>query len=103
MRQAVQTEYVAQLLDLAGQADATVSGLARQRLEAIADNATSARHTNPNAAHRLWLARTIEAGLEQIDRGERPEIADTPVPPGSPIGADSCWHCDSAARLGLSQ
>ena len=103
VRQAVQTEYVARLLDLAAGDDATVSGLARQRLEAIAEDAPSARDTRPGAAHRLWLARTIEASLAQIDRGERPQIADTPVPPGSPIGADSCWHCDSAARLGLSQ
>jgi hypothetical protein len=103
VRQAVQTEYVDQLLDLASRDDATVAGLARQRLEAIASQIPGRRETGAAAAHRLWLARGIEAGLERIDRGESPDLADTSVPPGSPIGADSCWHCDSAALLGLGR
>ena len=60
-------------------------------------------HAAQHDAHRLWLARAIEAGLDRFDRGETPSLSDTDIPPGSPIGADSCWHCDSAAMLGLGR
>ncbi|WP_300543587.1 zinc-dependent metalloprotease [Maricaulis sp.] len=103
VRQAVQAEYAAQLLDLVAGASPTVSGLARQRLERLAAQTPSRRDTGPDAAHRLWLSRAIDAGLDRIDRGETPELTDTPIPPGSPIGADSCWHCDSATLLGLQR
>ena len=103
VRQAIQTEYAAQLLDLVARDDAVVAGLARQRLEAIAADLPARRETGAAAAHRLWLSRGIVAGLDRIDRGESPDLVETPVPPGSPIGADSCWHCDSAALLGLGQ
>lgn len=103
VRAAIQTEYADQLLDLVAQGSPIVSGLARQRLEAMAGNLPGRRASGPAAAHQLWLARAIVAGLDRIDQGETPELADTPIPPGSPIGADSCWHCDSAALLGLDR
>jgi hypothetical protein len=103
VRETVQTEYADQLLDLVAQGSPTVAGLARQRLEAIAADAPGRRDSGPAAAHRLWLARAIEAGLDRFDRGETPSLSDTDIPPGSPIGADSCWHCDSAAMLGLGR
>jgi len=103
VRQAVQAEYADQLLDLVAQGSPAVASLARQRLEAIAADAPGRRESGPDAAHRLWLARSIEAGLDRFDRGETPSLTETDVPPGSPIGADTCWHCDSAALLGLDR
>ena len=90
-------------MSLAASASPAVASLARQRLEALSADLPSRRDRSAAAAHRLWLARSIAAGLERIDAGETPEIADTPVPPGSPIGADSCWHCDSASLLGFGR
>lgn len=97
----MQAEYADQLLDLVAQGSPVVAGLARQRLEALAAAAPGRRESGPDAAHRLWLSRAIEAGLERFDRGETPSLTGTEIPPGSPIGADSCWHCDSGALLGL--
>lgn len=101
IRRALQTEYVAQLLEIVADGSATPAAIARQRLEAIARNAPSQRRGDAASAHQLWLARAATAGLERFDAGETPELVDTPVPPGSPIGADTCWHCDSGSLLGL--
>ena len=103
VRAAIQTEYADQLLELVAQGSPVVAGLARQRLEAIAADRPGRRASGAQAAHQLWLARAVEAGLARFDAGETPELADTPIPPGSPIGADSCWHCDSASLLGLDR
>lgn len=103
LRETVQIEYAEQLGSLAAGASPAVASLARQRLEALSADLPSRRDRSAAAAHRLWLARSITAGLARIDAGETPEIADTPVPPGSPIGADSCWHCDSASLLGFGR
>ena len=103
VRFAIQTEYADQLLDLVAQGSPAVAALARQRLEALAAEAPGRRDSGAEAAHRLWLARAIEAGLDRFDRGETPSLISTDIPPGSPIGADTCWHCDSATLLGLGE
>ncbi|WP_203290635.1 zinc-dependent metalloprotease [Maricaulis parjimensis] len=103
VRAAIQTEYADQLLDLAAQGAPEVAALARQRLEVIASREPGRRSRGAAAAHQLWLARSVEAGLALIDDGETGDISDTSIPPGSPIGADSCWHCDSSALLGLDR
>lgn len=101
IRHALQTEYVAQLMEVLA-ADPTVpAAAARLRLEAIARNEPSRRRDDAEAAHQLWLARAARAGLDRHDAGETPELVETRIPPGSPIGADTCWHCDSASLLGL--
>lgn len=101
IRHALQTEYVAQLMEVLA-ADPTVpAAAARLRLEAIARNEPSRRRDGAAAAHQLWLARAAQAGLDRHDAGETPELVETRIPPGSPIGADTCWHCDSASLLGL--
>jgi len=101
IRHALQTEYVAQLMEVLA-ADPTVpAAAARLRLEAIARNEPSRRRDDAEAAHQLWLARAASAGLDRHDAGETPELVETRIPPGSPIGADTCWHCDSASLLGL--
>lgn len=101
VREAVQTEYIAQLLRLAGNDTASVASTARERLERL-ERRLDGRGAG-RRAHRVWLAREIAAGLAAIDLGETPEIIDSDIPPGSPIGADTCWHCDSADLLGSTR
>ncbi|WP_291844311.1 zinc-dependent metalloprotease [Maricaulis sp.] len=103
LRQALQTEYVTQLLVILAADPVTPSAMARQRLEAMARNEPARQRNDAAAAHQLWLARAAAAGLARFDEGETPELVDTPVPPGSPIGAHTCWHCDSASLLGLEE
>jgi len=99
IREAIQTEYILQLLRLAASDTPTAASPARAHLEGYAGQ----WNRNPRNAHRFWLARQIEAGLSRIDAGEDLDVADTDIPPGSPIGADSCWHCDSGALLRLGK
>lgn len=103
IRNALQTEYVAQLLEILASEPVAPAAAARLRLETMARNEPSRRRSGADAAHQLWLARAALAGLERFDAGETPELIDTPIPPGSPIGADTCWHCDSAALMGLRE
>ena len=104
LRSAVQGEYVVQLLAVTASGPRSASNQARARLEALAAALPSGR---ANAAgpreDRLGLARQIEAGLARIDRGEEVGGFETEIPPGSPIGAATCWHCDSAQILGLGR
>jgi hypothetical protein len=103
IRESVQTEYVDQLLVIAGSSVPSVSSTARIRLEELGSVLSRNRGAG-RRAHRIWLARQISAGLDAIDRGEVAQITETQIPPGSPIGsaaANSCWHCDSANLLGL--
>tara|TARA_R110002073_G_scaffold35016_6_gene103016 strand:- start:6434 stop:8908 length:2475 start_codon:yes stop_codon:yes gene_type:complete len=99
LREAVQTEYVFELLRLAASETPSAASVARAHLEGFAGPWSR----NSRDVHRFWLARQIEAGLSRIDAGDELDVADTDIPPGSPIGADTCWHCDSAERLGLAQ
>tara|TARA_R110000868_G_scaffold6550_2_gene36957 strand:+ start:23796 stop:26297 length:2502 start_codon:yes stop_codon:yes gene_type:complete len=102
IREAVETEYVSRLVALTGNGPHTVAALARSRLEALAGSLPSGRAAAAGSReHRLWLARQIEAGLARIDEGASASVSDTEIPPGSPIGAATCWHCDSASLLGL--
>lgn len=100
IREAVQTEYVHQLLSLSGGDDPVSSALARSRLEML-ETSLNGRGYAGSAAHRRWLSSRISAGLARIDAGDRAPSTSTEIPPGSPIGASSCWHCDSAALMGL--
>ncbi|GJL98054.1 MAG: peptidase [Hyphobacterium sp.] len=99
IRDAVATEYMLQLLRLAASDTPSAASPARTRLE----NHAAQWSRNSRNPHRFWLARLIEAGLARIDAGDDLAVADTDIPPGSPIGADSCWHCDSDTMLGLGE
>ena len=102
LRSAVESEYIAQLLAVTAGGPREAASLARARLEALAESLPTGRAAAAGPrADRLGLARQIEAGLARIDRGEDVGGFATEIPPGSPIGADSCWHCDSAGLLGL--
>ena len=96
IRDAVQTEYVLQLLRLANADTPLAAASARNVLETYVDD----WGRNRRDAHRLWLMRQVEAGLARIDAGEDLDALETDIPPGSPIGAADCWHCDSGLRLG---
>lgn len=90
IRAGVQTEYAAQLLHLVEHAAPRVAAPARARLEALAEPSVGVRFgLAGDAAHRAWLARTVEAGLARLDRGESVSPPRAEIPPGSPIGAGS--------------
>jgi len=91
LREGVQVEYVAQLLHLVEHAAPRVAAPARLRLEGLAD-ARSGMFGRAQSAHQRWLAATINAGIERLDRGESVSLPAAPVPPGSPIG----WTLEEA-------
>ena len=104
IREAVQAEYAAQLLRVAADDRPVASSWAYARLESLARGLPTGRYGRAGRrSHRIWLARHIESGLARIDDGEAPASTGTTVPPGSPIGADTCWHCDSATLIGLGR
>jgi len=107
VREAIQIEYVDQLMRLVANSPASVASAARARLETLERALPSGRSARAGSRdHRTWLARQITAGLAEIDRGEAANTSDTQIPPGSPIGSqnsDTCWHCDSSSLIGLNQ
>jgi hypothetical protein len=104
LRSAVESEYVAQLLAVTASGPRSAASQARARLEALAAELPGGRGAAAGPREdRLGLARQIEAGLARIDRGDEIGGFETEIPPGSPIGADTCWHCDSTGLLGLDR
>jgi hypothetical protein len=85
LREAVQVEYVAQLLHLMEHAAPRVAGEARLRLETLTE-ARGGMFGRTPTAHQRWLSTTARAGLQRLDRGESVSAPTAPVPPGSPIG-----------------
>lgn len=84
-------------LDRSATHDPAVSAAVRAELIALQDRLSQRRFAEIGAL--VQLASRIEDYLEDPSRAseslpERPNI-----PPGSPIGAQSCWHCDSATAL----
>ncbi|WP_421787394.1 zinc-dependent metalloprotease [Hyphobacterium sp.] len=99
LREAIQTEYVLQLMRVAASDTPAAAAPARAWLERQAGQwSRTGGH-----AHRVWLARQIEAGLARIDAGEELDVLSTDIPPGSPIGAADCWHCDSGELMGVQE
>ncbi|WP_339747386.1 zinc-dependent metalloprotease [uncultured Maricaulis sp.] len=104
LRTAIEGEYIAQLLSVTASGPRSSANLARAHLEALAAALPTGRSATAGSREdRIGLARQIEAGLARIDRGEDVGGFEAEIPPGSPIGADSCWHCDSAGLLGLGR
>jgi predicted transcriptional regulator len=99
VREAVQNEYVSQLLRLA--ASDTVSAAAIARAELTRLEGVLGRRLGGTSVHRQWLQAQITAGLAAIDEGRTVEALNTDIPPGSPIGMDGCFHCDSGDLMGL--
>ncbi|MEO0576276.1 MAG: zinc-dependent metalloprotease [Pseudomonadota bacterium] len=98
---AVQEQLIRHLIAIDGNIAAEVSVRADARA-ALADIGAQLRSRSRSAQRtstRTWLANQIR---QYLDRGVLPDSgasSTVSVPPGSPIGADSCWHCDSAELL----
>jgi hypothetical protein len=101
LRAALQDEYVRQLLRVAGGSTPSAARLARSALTDLLTE-VSGRRTRVSDSQAVALRAQIEAGLQAIDEGRTLSIPSTDIPPGSPIGADGCFHCDSGDRLGLN-
>ena len=101
IRQALQAEYVGQLLSTAASSTPSAARLARHRLTTL-QSELSGRRAPVRPDQAAVLSAMISAGLAAIDEGRTVSTPNTDIPPGSPIGADGCFHCDSGARLGLN-
>ncbi|WP_306015235.1 zinc-dependent metalloprotease [Oceanicaulis sp. MMSF_3324] len=101
IRQALQSEYVSQLLTTAASTTPSAARLARHRLDGLQAE-LSGRRSSIGPDQATALSAMIGAGLTAIDEGRTVSVPNTDIPPGSPIGADGCFHCDSGARLGLN-
>ena len=63
------------------------------RLSSLSTRLKASRAGDPvQRAHDRWLGDLLSDRdrLDQLIEADRHE---TPVPPGSPIGAEACWHC----------
>ncbi|MEM8549128.1 MAG: zinc-dependent metalloprotease, partial [Pseudomonadota bacterium] len=98
---AVQQALIDQLIRLDGDTGAAISVRAAARaslLDIAAQLRSRARAAQP-ATTRAWLADQVGQYLENGRLPEALGVSTADTPPGSPIGADSCWHCDSASLL----
>lgn len=94
----VQARTVLTLADLlrSDRISATSAAVISDRLDMLAGRLAASRASEPvQKAHDRWLGGLLrDSGrLDQMLEDNRVE---TPVPPGSPIGAEACWHCAPA-------
>jgi hypothetical protein len=63
------------------------------RLSTLATRLRASRAADPvQRAHDRWLGDLL-SDRERLDQLLEADRHETPVPPGSPIGAEACWHC----------
>lgn len=75
---------------LSGTSAAVIDG----RLQALSSRLKASNAADPvQRAHDRWLG-AILTDRERIDQLLAADRFETPTPPGSPIGAEACWHCD---------
>ncbi|MEL7312164.1 MAG: zinc-dependent metalloprotease [Pseudomonadota bacterium] len=89
--------YVSTLIHLDSNAAASIKVRDAVRRELASVGKQLNRGSFPVRLGAFRLARLIDAYLGSglvDDLGSAPSIPS--IPPGSPIGASSCWHCDSA-------
>ncbi len=71
----------------------TSAGQIRDRLDTLAGRLKASRASDPvQKAHDLWLAEILSDD-EKLKQALEVGHAKAPTPPGSPIGAEACWHC----------
>jgi len=76
---------------------ATSAAIISDRLEALAERLAASRSTDTvQRAHDRWLGALLQ-DRERLDQLLEANRVETPTPPGSPIGAEACWHCAPAA------
>lgn len=72
---------------------ATSVAVITDRLQGLAARLASSRATDPvQRAHDRWLGALLQ-DRERLDQLLEANRVETPTPPGSPIGAEACWHC----------
>lgn len=72
---------------------ATSAALIDERLSGLATRLQASRAADPvQRAHDRWLGELL-SDRERLDQLIEADRHETPVPPGSPIGAEACWHC----------
>jgi hypothetical protein len=72
---------------------ATSAAVVEDRLAALASRLGSSRTSDPvQRAHDRFLADLI-TDRDRMDQVLEDNRIETPTPPGSPIGAEACWHC----------
>ncbi len=101
IRQALQAEYVGQLLSTAASSTPSAARLTRHRLTTL-QSELSGRRALVRPDQAAALSAMISRGWPRLTRAARSRRQTRTSPPGSPIGADGCFHCDSGARLGLN-
>ncbi|MBX9614560.1 MAG: zinc-dependent metalloprotease [Caulobacteraceae bacterium] len=91
----VQARTALTLAALLGSDDLSATSVAviDDRLQVLAARLAVSRAADPvQRAHDRWLGGLLQdrARLDQVLAANQVE---TPTPPGSPIGAEACWHC----------
>lgn len=72
---------------------ATSAAVIDDRLQALAQRLAGSRASDPvQRAHDRWLGALLQ-DRDRLDQLLEADRIETPTPPGSPIGAESCWHC----------
>lgn len=72
---------------------ATSAAVIDDRLRALGTRLASSRAADPvQRAHDRWLGAVL-LDRERLDQLLEADQVETPTPPGSPIGAEACWHC----------
>lgn len=71
----------------------TSAAVIDERLTALATRLKASAAADPvQRAHDRWLG-TVLTDRERLDQLLAADRFETPNPPGSPIGAEACWHC----------
>lgn len=98
---AVQEQLVRHLMLLDGDQNAPVAvrADARAALGDIAAQLNGRARSAQRASTRNWLANQIGKYLASGELPTNAQPSSVIVPPGSPIGASQCWHCDSESLL----
>ncbi|WP_396592921.1 zinc-dependent metalloprotease [Brevundimonas sp. R86498] len=72
---------------------ATSVAVIDDRLQTLAARLAGSRAADPvQRAHDRWLGRLLQ-DRDRLDQVLEANQVETPTPPGSPIGAEACWHC----------
>ena len=72
---------------------ATSAAVIDDRLSSLSTRLKASRAGDPvQRAHDRWLGDLL-SDRDRLDQLLEADRHQTPVPPGSPIGAEACWHC----------
>lgn len=92
-----QTRFVSTLIEVAGEAPPAVAARTDAYLRALRSRLGPGPFSfgrSADQAHRAYLAARIDTHLAAPAPARLPAAKSAEVPPGSPIGAETCWFCD---------